>query len=94
MPRTNILVSAMVGTSAAGKMRLLVSAGLAPEALGRGGGGGAVSIRDSITDEDPPNAHQAQQGEVKAKVVKVKEVVEADVLVWIGARQRGRSSTS
>jgi len=31
---------------------------------------------------------------VKAKVVKVKEVVEADVLVWIGARQRGRSSTS
>ena len=47
----------------------------------------AVFIRDSMTKEDLPNAQQAQQ------VEKVKVVLEADVLVCIGARQRGQSST-
>ena len=28
---------------------------------GGGGGGGAVFIRNSVTNEDPPNVHQAQQ---------------------------------
>ena len=35
----------------------------------------------------------AKEEEAKVEVVKVVVVVEVDVLVWIGARQRGRSST-
>ena len=35
----------------------------------------------------------AKEEEAKVEEVKVVVVVEVDVLVWIGARQRGRSST-
>ena len=35
----------------------------------------------------------AKEEEVNMEEVEVKVVAEADVLVWIGARQRGRSST-
>ena len=35
----------------------------------------------------------AKAGEANVEGVEVKVVAEADVLVWIGARQRGRSST-
>ena len=36
----------------------------------------------------------AKEEEVNMEEVEVKVVAEAEVLVWIGARQRGRSSTS
>ena len=50
----------------------------------------------AAADKDAEHDEQgglAEEEEVKVEEVKVKLVEEARVLVWIGARQRGRSST-
>jgi hypothetical protein len=53
-------------------------------------GGNAAAEED---DDDDEQRGMAKKEEVKVGEVMVSVVEEADALVWIGARQRGRSST-